>query len=174
MDRFRIRAFGPADEAPATQLLDAYLGGRRQVRLGEMHDVLALPGFVAEDGDRIVGVATYALEGRRAELAVLLVTGEHRRLGVASSLISAVVTAVVDLGGDELWLVTTNDNLDALRFYQRRDFRLHELRPGAVDRSRKVKPEIPLVGQHAIPLRDELVLVRPLREPLSAGPRTEA
>ena len=56
-------------------------------------------------------------------------------------------------------MLTTNDNLDALRFYQRRGFRLAELRPGAVDRAReRLKPEIPRTGEHGIPLRDELVL----------------
>ena len=60
-------------------------------------------------------------------------------------------------------MVTTNDNLDALRFYQRRGFRLDRLRPGAVDVSRDtLKPEIPRTGEHGIPLRDEVELVMSL------------
>jgi ribosomal protein S18 acetylase RimI-like enzyme len=59
-------------------------------------------------------------------------------------------------------LTTTNDNVDALRFYQRRGFRLAALRPGAVDEARRIKPEIPQVGEHGIPLHDELDLVRPV------------
>jgi hypothetical protein len=56
-------------------------------------------------------------------------------------------------------VLTTNDNVDALRFYQRRGFRLAELHPGAVDEARaRLKPEIPRVGDHGIPLRDELML----------------
>jgi ribosomal protein S18 acetylase RimI-like enzyme len=56
-------------------------------------------------------------------------------------------------------VLTTNDNVDALRFYQRRGFRLVELRPGAVDAAREVlKPEIPRAGAYGVPLRDELVL----------------
>lgn len=57
---------------------------------------------------------------------------------------------------------TTNDNLDALRFYQRRGFRLAGLRPGAVGRARRIKPEIPATGAHGTPLRDGIDLVRPL------------
>ena len=57
-------------------------------------------------------------------------------------------------------MTTTNDNLDALRFYQRRGFRLTELRPGAVDRAREAKPAIPELGGYGIPLRDELDLER--------------
>jgi hypothetical protein len=52
--------------------------------------------------------------------------------------------------------------VDALRFYQRRGFALTELRPGAVDESRRMKPQIPLVGAYGIHIRDELVLVREL------------
>lgn len=56
--------------------------------------------------------------------------------------------------------MTTNDNLDALRLYQRHGFRLAALRPGAVDRSRHLKPDIPAIGAYGLPLRDELLLVR--------------
>ena len=65
----------------------------------------------------------------------------------------------------KLWLVTTNDNVDALRFYQRRDFALAELHVGGVDRARALKPSIPRVGSYSIPMRDELVLVRRLEAP---------
>lgn len=157
-----IRPLAATDEEPASRLLDAEVAGRRQVRLGEIHDVLALPGVVAEVGAALVGVATYAVEGERAELAVLAVSSGHRRQGIGGALVESVVSAVTEAGAGELWLVTTNDNLDALRLYQRRGFRLSELRPGAVDVSRTLKPSIPLVGRHGIPLRDELVLVRSL------------
>ncbi|MDQ4096453.1 MAG: GNAT family N-acetyltransferase, partial [Actinomycetota bacterium] len=78
------------------------------------------------------------------------------------ALVEAVTSAVAEQGARELWLVTTNDNLDALRFYQRRGFRLSEVRAGAVDASRAVKPVIPAIGRYGIPLRDELILVRAL------------
>ena len=58
-----------------------------------------------------------------------------------------------------MWLVTTNDNLDTFRFYQRRGFRLTELRVGSVDKARRhLKPSIPSVGYFGIPPHDELVL----------------
>ena len=62
-------------------------------------------------------------------------------------------------GCTRLWVITTNDNVDALRFYQRRGFRLVRVHRGAVDRSRaSLKPEIPPVGAYGIPLRDEIEL----------------
>ena len=160
-----VRRLQPQDEAAAEELLGAELGGRRQVRLDEAHDVLALPGFAAcpvPATDELAGVTTYETRGQRAELAVLAVATGHQGRGVGGALVDAVVAAVAAEGARELWLVTTNDNLDALRLYQRRQFRLREIRVGAVDRARRVKPEIPLVGRHGIRIHDELVLVRPL------------
>jgi GNAT superfamily N-acetyltransferase len=81
---------------------------------------------------------------------------------VGAALVEAVAADAVADGHDELWLVTTNDNLDALRLYQRHGFRLTELHAGGVDRAREMKPQIPLVGKHGIPMHDELVLTRPL------------
>jgi GNAT superfamily N-acetyltransferase len=60
---------------------------------------------------------------------------------------------------ETLRLTTTNDNVDALRFYQRRGFRLTALRAGAVDHARLAKPSIPTIGEHGIPLRDEIDLL---------------
>ena len=69
------------------------------------------------------------------------------------------LTARVDGGrGSHPGRDATNDNVDALRFYQRRGFRLAELRPGAVDRSRQEKPQIPRTGDYGIPLHDEIDL----------------
>ena len=70
MDGARVRALEVEDEASASRLLGESVGGRRQVRLGEVHDVLALPGFIAEDDQGVVGVATYAVGGRRGAVDV--------------------------------------------------------------------------------------------------------
>jgi len=78
--------------------------------------------------------------------------------GAGTALLTAVEAAAAAAGCRRLWLITTNDNLDALRFYQRRGYRLAALYPGAVDEARRVKPTIPLVGNHGIPLHDELEL----------------
>jgi hypothetical protein len=59
-------------------------------------------------------------------------------------------------------LVTTNNNLRALAFYQKRVFRLVRLVPGAVEQSRKLKPSIPQVDAAGLPIRDELHLELPL------------
>ena len=84
----------------------------------------------------------------------------ERRAGVGTILMEAAAVDARRLGCHEIRLTTTNDNLDAIRFYQRRGLRLVALRPGAVDRARLEKPEIPRVGDYGIPLRDEIDLAR--------------
>jgi N-acetylglutamate synthase-like GNAT family acetyltransferase len=73
-------------------------------------------------------------------------------------LIEAVAAAARASGCRRVWLITTNDNLTALAFYQKRGFVLTALHPNAVAASRKLKPEIPLVAENGIPIRDELEL----------------
>lgn len=135
--------------------MEAEWGGPLQARRGELHDVLALPGFVAEEDGTPRGIATYRREGHECELA--FVEAFEPRRGVGTELLDAVRRAAA--GCERIWLVTTNDNLDALRFYQRRGFRLVALRPGAVDEAREaLKPGIGCVGSYGIPIRDELEL----------------
>jgi ribosomal protein S18 acetylase RimI-like enzyme len=149
----------------ADALLDRAVSGRHQVRMGEHVDVLALPGLGAWYDDQLVGVATWTVERDPllAELAVLAVDSGVRGQGVGGMLTEAAAAAATEAGCSTIWLLTTNDNLDALRLYQRHGFRLVEVRFGAVDESRRLKPSIPLVGAHGIPMHDELILERLLR-----------
>ena len=115
-----------------------------------------LPGFIAERSRRLVGLLTYQVTGDMLEIVTL--NAIERRVGIGTLLIEAAAGTAQHLGCREVRLTTTNDNVDALRFYQRRGFRLAELRPGAVDRSRQDKPQIPRVGDYGIPLHDEIDL----------------
>jgi ribosomal protein S18 acetylase RimI-like enzyme len=139
----------PDDEPAVDALVAADLGGRMQARRGELVDVVALGGFGAWDGDDLVGVATESGD----ELAALVVASSRRREGIGSALLDAASAT---------WLVTTNDNIDAIRLYQRHGFRIAELHIGGADRSRELKPQIPVMGQNGIEMHDELVLRRVL------------
>lgn len=155
----RVRAKEPGDQAWIDRILTERWGGRRIVVHGEVFDAGALPALIAGDGE---GLATYVLEenGIFAELITLdSVTPRH---GTGTALIEALVRVLQGKGFKALRVTTTNDNLAALRFYQRRGFRLVSVRPGAVDEARKIKPSIPLLGLDGIPLRDEIELVRSL------------
>ena len=84
-------------------------GGPLQARRGSLLDVLALPGFVAERDGRPIGLVTYRLDNDECELAVIAALERHR--GVGTALLEALLQAVA--GCERIWLVTTNDNLDA-------------------------------------------------------------
>ena len=124
---------------------------------GSLFRPAELPGYIAERAGRLVGLLTYDVAGDMLEIVTL--NAIERRAGIGTMLIDSAVQAARRKGCREIRLTTTNDNVDALRFYQRRGFRLAELRPGAVDRSRREKPEIPRTGDYGIPLRDEIDLV---------------
>lgn len=152
-----VRRSTPEDTAAVA----AFLGARHSARVarrGELVDPLAHPQLIAGD---FAGVLTYVIEGEACE--VLTLHAEPRHAGAGSALLNAVERIAAHAGCTLLWLITTNDNVDALRFYQRRGFRLAALHAGAVDDSRaRLKPEIPELGDHGIPLRDELELERRL------------
>jgi GNAT superfamily N-acetyltransferase len=166
----------------AEQLLADTLGGRLQSRRAELVDALTPTGLIAEIDGRSVGLVAWRVEGsgREAEVTVLAVTPDARGLGVGRALIDAAVETLRAAAIERAWLVTTNDNLVALRLYQRAGWRLAALRPGAVDAARRtLKPQIPLLGDHGIPLRDELELELALGPDLgmsvaSAAARDEA
>ena len=150
-----VREYQESDRSWAEPFMRDEFGGPYQARRGQLVDVLALPGFVAEESGRPVGLVTYRCENNECELAFIGTLERHR--GIGTALLEAVLEAVA--GCDRIWLVTTNDNLEALRFYQRRGFVLSALRPGAVDAARRrLKPQISGTGEFGIPLHDELEL----------------
>jgi GNAT superfamily N-acetyltransferase len=156
----RVRAREDRDRSEVERFL-AERYSARVARLGRMEDSLAHPALVAERDGELAGVLTYVLSSDACE--VLTLHAAERQTGIGTALLKAVEELAGDAGCARLWLITTNDNLDALRFYQRRGFRLAALHAGAVDDSRaRLKPEIPRTGEHGIDLRDELVLEKDL------------
>ena len=154
----RIRPVSEGDR-PMLAWLVAELWGSEIVAVhGTCLRPAELGGFIADRSGRVVGLLTYQLVGNMLEIVTL--NAIDRRAGIGTMLVEAAVTKARRFGCREVRLTTTNDNVDALRFYQRRGFRLAELRPGAVDQSRRRKPEIPRVGDYGIPLRDEIDLTR--------------
>jgi len=150
-----VRERTPADETDVTAFLAAN-GSLRAARLGELLTPLSHPALVAIDG-ALAGVLTYILDGAACEILTLHAAARWR--GTGTALVNAVLARARQAGRRRLWLITTNDNVDALRFYQRRGFHLSKLHAGAVITSRRtLKPEIPEIGDHGIPLRDELEL----------------
>jgi GNAT superfamily N-acetyltransferase len=119
-------------------------------------------GFLAVDAN---GDAVGLLTLRKDETGweVLSLDSLRENQGIGSALLETLRQAALQAGCRRLWLITTNDNLHALRFYQGRGYRLVAVHRGAVDQARKLKPQIPLISEDGIPIRDELELELLLR-----------
>jgi ribosomal protein S18 acetylase RimI-like enzyme len=148
-------------DRPTVEWLTTRLWGASEVMVhdGSYYPAM-LPGFIAERAGRIVGLVTF--EVRPVVLEIITINALHRYAGIGTMLVEAVRAEAKRCNCSEVVLTTTNDNVDALRFYQRRGFQLAALRRGAVDRSRQVKPTIPRTGDHDIPLHDEIDLSCPV------------
>jgi ribosomal protein S18 acetylase RimI-like enzyme len=150
-----VRPLGDADRDWARAKLHG-LWGETVVSRGRVQDATVLPGFVAEQGGNPVGLLTYRVDGDDCE--VVTIDAFPQGGGAGTALIDAAAAAAREAGCRRVWLITTNDNLRALRFYQRRGFHLVAVHRDALARSRELKPSIPEVGMDGIPLRDELEL----------------
>lgn len=160
MSDAEIRPLEVSDRNWVADFLDKHWGSTKIVTRGKPYYAHLLPGFAAtRDGD-IVGMATYRIEGDSCELMTLdsLESGE----GIGTALLEAVKSAAREAGCKRLWLITTNDNFNALRFYQKRGFALVAVYPNALEEARRLKPQIPLIGIDGVPLRDEIELAAAL------------
>jgi GNAT superfamily N-acetyltransferase len=162
--RFEVRPLQPTDRDWVTDLVRERWGAAFVVSRGVRHHPADLWGFVAVEGGDRVGLITYHIEGGRCEIVTL--DSLRPDQGIGTALIESVVTAARQADCWRVWLVTTNDNLHALGFCQKRGFAIAAVHPNALDRSRQLKPQIPVVGAHGIPLRDEIELDMGLRDRL--------
>jgi GNAT superfamily N-acetyltransferase len=158
--RVLVRPAEPRDQPWIERFLDENVS-LRVARRGELVQPLDHAMLIADLDGEPAGLLTYVLGDRDCEILTLHVV--RRWAGVGSTLVDAVRDLARDAACRTLWVLTTNDNVDALRFYQRRGFRLRLVRPGAVDEARRtLKPEIPVLGAYDIALRDEIELEQEL------------
>lgn len=168
---YRIREIGDGDKEAVAGIVAERWGSPIIVSRGKVHNVSALPGFVAEMDGKIVGLATYNIDDGECEITSLDSMLENR--GVGTGLIDAVVSAARAASCRRVWLISTNDNTKAIRYYQKRGFSLAAVHLGAIKRSRAVKPEIPLYGIDGIPILHELEFEKVLMCP-GGPPRSSA
>jgi len=154
-----VRPREAADQAAAEAFLARH-NSLRVARLGELVHPLDYPAFVAEAADgQLLGMLTYVPGQDWRQCEILTLHAGEQWHGAGTALIKAAGELARRQRCSRLWVITTNDNVNALRFYQRRGFCLVRVHRGAVDRSRaSLKPEIPAMGAYGIPLRDEIEL----------------
>lgn len=176
---YTIRPLVREDREWVAHFLDERWGSTQIVSRGRAIYGHLLPGFVAEraqppddeqsensDDDATeenpavhmekIGLLTYHIEENECEIVTLdsLAEGE----GIGSALVEALIEAARESDINRLWLITTNDNLPALRFWQKRNFSLVAVHRNAIAEARQLKPQIPILGIDGIPIRDEIEL----------------
>lgn len=156
MPDITVRPLTSDDRDWARRLIVRHWGAETVVGHEAIYCPHELPGFVAQDGRDLVGLVTYHAAGN--VIQVVTINSLRQGRGVGKALMEAVISLARDQGCRRLWLITTNDNLNALKFYQKCGFRLVAVHPGTVDRARQIKPSIPRIGEHSIPIRDEIEL----------------
>ena len=151
-----LRRLTQEDLPRLRQFLLEHWGGEEMITRGKVYRPEQLEGFVVEDGEEWIGLLTFAMEDGECELTSLDSLREGQ--GIGSKLIDEAIKEARGRGCKRLFLITSNDNLNALGFYQKRGFEITAIYRGAVNQTRKIKPGIPLVGYNNIPLRDEIEL----------------
>ena len=149
----RVTELSDDDRIWVKERTELLFGGDFVVSRNEVHDPHKLPGFIATvDGER-VGLATYSIYGGECELVTI--DSLCQFMGVGTLLLEKVIEAALQAGCRKIWTITTNDNLDAQRFFQRRGFLLTNVRIGGMTKIRLLKPNVPKVGYYDLPVRDE-------------------
>jgi GNAT superfamily N-acetyltransferase len=156
-----VRPITPEDREWVADLIGTAFGSVRLMSNDHLiEDASLLDGFAAEIDGRPVGCALVNEIDGDTELVALVST--YRGAGVGSGLLETVVERGKRDGWKRLWLVTSNDNTDAIRMYQRAGWDWTEFRRDAITEARAMKPEIPEFGNHGIPVRHEIHFEAPL------------
>jgi ribosomal protein S18 acetylase RimI-like enzyme len=156
-----IRRLTPDDLPRLRRLWRERWGDEFVVAHGRVYRPDELDGFAAVEGEGWLGCVTFSI--RDGECEIVTLDSLRERSGIGTDLLRQAVEVAGRRGCRRVFLITTNDNLAALAFYQKRGFELAALHRGAINAARRLKPAIPAVGAHGIPLRDELELEISLR-----------
>lgn len=156
----QIRPILDSDREWVAKMMDSLWGGAMIDRAGEFIDALALPGFIAEGGTGPVGLVTLLHEAGSTEIVTInsLIEGK----GIGTALMERADAEAKSRGATFLKVFTSNDKLDALRFYQRRGFRFEAIWKDSITEARRTKTTIPTIGQFGIPICDEMELRKQL------------
>jgi N-acetylglutamate synthase-like GNAT family acetyltransferase len=154
--QYKIRDKTSSDNALIIPCISLSWGSDRIITKGTIFNVSDLAGFVAVENNKIVGVGLYSISDNECE--IVLIESYVRSVGIGSTLLKKIIGISKTNGNSRVFLITTNDNTDALKFYQKCDMTIKGIYCDSIKDERKLKPEIPLTGKYGIPIRDEIEL----------------
>ena len=155
MRSMEITSITPENRSIINEFLMKHWYSTDMVVCGEKIDMTKLDGLAVFSQGEITALLTYRIKpDHTCEIISLDSLIENQ--GTATKLLQKVFDIARTCSCKTVTVMTTNDNLKAIDFYQKRGFDKIRLHYNTVEKSRKIKPEIPLLGDHGIPLRHEL------------------
>lgn len=121
---------------------------------GELVDMTNIDGFAAYECGEVIGLVTYRIIDSECEIMSL--DSLREKQGIGTALVNKVIEKAARKRCDKVTLITTNDNINALRFYQKRGFDMVKVYRNSVEASRKLKPSIPIIGDFGILIKHEI------------------
>ncbi len=153
-----VREATETDRAAARELFQQDFGRTKIVAFGEVMDIEQMPALVAILHDAPSGALAYRLLGDALHIVALATDPMWQRSGVGGYLVAEAELLARRLTLGRLVVSTTNDNLPALYFYQRKGYRMTELVPGSIiEHTHQI-----VAGFAGIPVRDEIRLEKRL------------
>jgi ribosomal protein S18 acetylase RimI-like enzyme len=156
-----VRQASPEDAPDAMALFRRDFGRATVVAFGESMPLEECPVLLAELRGELAGALAYRLLPDALHIVALATDPMWQRSGVATHLEAESAFIAQRHGVSRLLFATTNDNLPALYFYQRRGWRITEVVAGGM------LPQFggeSGVGFAGIPVRDEVRLEKRLEE----------
>ena len=141
-----------ADNAGITEIIRGW-GSEILISRGKIYSANNLEGIITCVDKNIAGVCLYYINSYECEIVLLDVS--KQKIGIGTALIKKTLEIAKNESCKKIWLTTSNDNIDAIKFYQRRGFCIANIHVKGMQEARKIKPEIPLIGNYDIPIRDE-------------------
>jgi GNAT superfamily N-acetyltransferase len=148
-----VREVTAGEQEAVMELFQRDFGDTRIVAFGEIMNLEGVPSLVAEMNGELAGALAYQTRDSAVQIVALATDPAWQRSGVGGYLLAEAELLARRLHLTRLTVSTTNDNLPALYFYQRRGYHLSEAVPNGVT---KYVPSH--TGFAGIPVRDEIRL----------------
>jgi len=155
-----VREATDADRAAARELFARDFGRTKIVAYGAVMDIDQMPALVAVRYADPSGALAYRLHGDALHIVALATDPMWQRSGVGGHLVAEAELIARRLNLRRLVVSTTNDNLPALYFYQRRGYRMTDFVPSSIIMHTGQE----VAGFAGIPVRDEVRLEKLLAE----------
>jgi ribosomal protein S18 acetylase RimI-like enzyme len=153
-DNYRIQSISTDNREEINKIIQNQWFSTDMVIRGEVVDMTKLDGYAVYEGEQIIGLITYRMTEQDCEITSFDSFRENQ--GIGTEMLHKVIETAKSKNCRKMKLITTNDNINAIRYYQKRGFDMTNLYYNAIEQSRIIKPSIPLLGDFNIPIRHEI------------------